>query len=314
MLTTDQIEAFHRDGLLVVRGVLDGEEVDELRAAVDATTRRGIAHDGEGHWYEEIDGEERYFRTDGIFDDDPVYRRFALRPDLLTIVGQLIGHPFLPINDTIVVKLPHSGVPIPWHQDPPYAGETPRSTTFGVPNFDIDIYLDETTTANGCLYGIAGHHLVGAVDFGGRSEDELFELSAARPIEMAPGDVLVHCMSAPHGSRGNDSAAIRRVVYFHYMAREVLTELYGEWGTRRPMYLDPSLRRGDAFTPAGIEVVRRMIAEAGLVDQLDAAGIELTGEGLELTRGPRTGPRHWAELRQVQTDGEVAARRALAGG
>ena len=79
------------------------------------------------------------------------FRMATVNPNLLAAVGQCLGYPFMPINDSLVVKLPRSGVDIRWHQDPPYEGPDGRAETFGIPNFDCDIYLDSATIENGCL-------------------------------------------------------------------------------------------------------------------------------------------------------------------
>lgn len=75
------------------------------------------------------------------------------------------------------------------HQDRPYAGVDGRATTFGVPNFDIDINLDHTTVENGCNYAIAGHHPVPHVQLERFTDDELFDRHDALPLELGPGDV-----------------------------------------------------------------------------------------------------------------------------
>ena len=91
---------------------------------------------------------------------------------LLTAVAQVTGHPFLPWNDSMVTKQPHTNTPVEFHQDPPYYVDL--TTTFGVPDFVVDIYLDDSSVENGCVHGIAGRHLIGTVDLKQYSEDELF--------------------------------------------------------------------------------------------------------------------------------------------
>lgn len=109
MLDQDAIGRFHRDGFLVVRDLLDDAELKGLRTAVDSTVAMGVAGEGAGHSYRHVNGRDQYFRTDGVWDYDTAFRDVTVKPELLAIVGQLLGHPFVPVNDTIVVKLPHSG-------------------------------------------------------------------------------------------------------------------------------------------------------------------------------------------------------------
>ena len=225
-----------------------------------------------------------------------------MKPAGLSAVGQCLGHPFVPINDSLVVKLPHSGVAIRWHQDPPYEGPDGLPDTFGIPNFDCDIYVDEATTENGCLYGLAGYHLAGHVEVE-RFEEELFNRSDAVALPMQPGDVLLHAISAPHGSRANDSETLRRVFYVHFMARETLERLHPEWIGSKPSFGERDLER-----------VRSMIQEragAGLAEP-GTEKVELTPDGFVLTGDPVTPPRHWKALIAAMTPEQRKAAKTLA--
>jgi phytanoyl-CoA hydroxylase len=288
MLTQHQLSQFHRDGLLVLRGIFNEREVEALQDAADDVTREGIAEAGTGHGYRDVDGRRQYYRTDGVlWERHGPFRVATVNPSLLAAVGQCLGYPFMPINDSLVVKLPHSGVAIPWHQDPPYQGPEGRVETFGIPNFDCDIYLDSATVENGCLYGLAGYHLVGHVEVERFGEDELFSRADAIPLEMDPGDVLLHSISAPHGSKANDTETLRRVFYVHFMAQEVMQSLHPEW-----------LETKRGFTQGDVQTAREMVEErvrAGLSGP-GTAPVELTPDGFVFGGEPVTPPRHWANL------------------
>jgi ectoine hydroxylase-related dioxygenase (phytanoyl-CoA dioxygenase family) len=304
MLTAYQIDRFHRDGLLVLRGVFSLDEVQALQLAADEVTKEALAGAGSGHGYRDIDGHRQYYRTDGVlWERSAAFRMATVNPGLLASVGQCLGHPFMPINDSLVVKLPHSGVAIPWHQDPPYDGADGRAETFGIPNFDCDIYLDAATIDSGCLYGLAGCHLVGHVELERFHEDELFSRTDAVPLEMAPGDVLFHAITAPHGSKANDSNTLRRVFYVHYMAQEVLETLHPEWvGTKR------------GFRGRDIQEVQGMLDErigAGLGGP-STAKVKLTPHGFVFLGEPVTQPRHWKSLVADLAPDQVRAVKTLA--
>jgi ectoine hydroxylase-related dioxygenase (phytanoyl-CoA dioxygenase family) len=306
MLTDQQISQFHRDGVLILRGVFGDDEIAALQRAAHAVTDDGVAGVGDGHGYRDIDGRRQYYRTDGVlWEREAAFRIATVNPSLLTAVGQCIGYPFMPINDSLVVKLPHSGVAIPWHQDPPYQGPNGRAETFGIPNFDCDIYLDAATVENGCLYGLTGHHLVGHVEVERFSEAELFDRPDVTPLEMARGDVILHAISAPHGSKANDSDTLRRVFYVHYMAREVLEALHPEWvGAKR------------GFGAEGFRQAQAMLderARSGVADTRDSSqSIDLSPDGFVVTREPRTPPRHWETLIAELTREQVRAVKTLA--
>ncbi|MGH2637330.1 MAG: phytanoyl-CoA dioxygenase family protein [Actinomycetota bacterium] len=303
MLDARQLAQFHRDGLLVIRGVFADEEVGSLRKAADQVTEEALAGNGSGHGYRMVDGHRRYYRTDGVlWERHPAFRIATVNPDLLSAVGQCLGQPFMPINDSLVVKLPHSGVAIPWHQDPPYEGPDGLAETFGTPNFDCDIYLDDATVDNGCLYGLAGYHLAGHVEVERFAEDALYERRDAVPLELAPGDVLLHAISAPHGSRPNDSDTLRRIFYVHYMVREVLETLHPEWvGTKR------------GFARDDIGWARAMVEErarAGF-SALHETRVELTPDGFVFGGEPLSPPRHWETLIATSTTGQIRTAKTL---
>ncbi|MGH2682788.1 MAG: phytanoyl-CoA dioxygenase family protein [Actinomycetota bacterium] len=303
MLTSQQLDRFHRDGLLLLRGVFGEQEIRALQEAADEVTRDGVAGTGTRHGYRDVDGRRQYYRTDGVlWERHAAFRIATVNPGLLAAVGQALGHPFMPINDSLVVKLPNSGVDIRWHQDPPYDGPNGLPETFGIPNFDCDIYLDAATLDNGCLYGLAGYHLSGHVELERFQEEELFSRDDAIPLEMAPGDVLFHSISAPHGSKTNDSNTLRRVFYVHYMAQEVLETLHPEWvGTKRG-FATPDIRQAEAW------IEERM--RSGLPGP-DTAGVELAPDGFVFAGEPVTPPRHWRSLIASLSRQQVKAAKTL---
>lgn len=304
MLTQEQLAQFHRDGFLVVRGVFVPAEVGMLREAADEVTRAGVAGEGDGHGYRDTARGREYYRTDGVlWQRHAAFRIATVNPTLLAVVGQCLGHAFMPVNDSLVVKPPHSHVSIPWHQDPPYQGPDGRPETFEVPNFDCDIYLDDANLENGCLHALVGHHLAGHVEVERFSDDELFGHTDTAPIEVAAGDVLLHAISTPHGSRANASDGLRRVFYVHFMAREVLAALHPQWAGSR-----------HAFGADGVARVRAMIDErrhAGL-HGLETVPMELATDGLRFTGDPVTPPRHWRQLLDDQPPERRQAARTLA--
>lgn len=277
MITQEQIDQFHRDGFLALRGIFPGAEIEALRRASEPIIAEGTAFEGAGHNYHKSpDGSRIYWGTAPVQDRSESFRAAAAKPELLEAIGQCLGHPFLPVNAALVTKLPSNGAPVKWHQDPPYQEEK-RGETFGIPNFTVDIYLDRSTLENSCLWGIAGHHLAGHVDLARYSQEELF--ARAHPLEMEPGDVLFHSLSSPHGSAGNQSAKIRRILYFHFMCREVAGDGYPQWKY-----------------PEAVEA--RKLAESYVALRRGEASpyIRIGDDGFEFTGAPKTPPWHWRSL------------------
>lgn len=292
MLTQEQIDFFHTNGYLIMRGLVQGEELVRLQKAADEVQAQGIAREGEiaDHRYAlGPKGDEVYWRSEKMWQRQDIWQAVAVHPDLLENIGQCIGQAFFPWNDSLVVKLPYSGAQVPWHQDPPYS-DPARETVYPVPNFTTDIYLDHSGPDNGCVYAIPGRHLVGNVNLGGRSMEELCASREAVPLEMEAGDVLFHCLSTPHGSQPNLSSIQRRIFYIHYLADEVYRDGYGDapWAALKPGW--------------GAE---RLAMVRSMMEKRRALGYELPQErptlrlevgGFEFVGTPITPVRYWGVL------------------
>ncbi len=298
MLTTDQIASFHANGFLRMRGIFRGRELALLRAAGDRVQEEALARRGVEHLY----AGEVWRRSERMWDRDPIFRAATVNPELLENIGQCIGEAFYPWNDSMVVKMPDGGAPVAWHQDPPY-GDPARERTHPVPNFTTDIYLDQSTIANGCVWAIPGHHLVGHVPLQDHDQEALFAHPAAVPVEMEPGDVLFHALSTPHGSRVNRSATSRRTFYVHYLSEEVRADCYATgWAASKGGW-DASRR----------ERLRGMIADRAALglNRLESTSCPLGSEGFTPSAALASTPRAWAALERAIPDGRRQAMKRL---
>ena len=292
MLTQDQITFFHTNGYLRMPGLIHGRELSELRAAVDTVQAQGEARQGDHHLYMG----ETYWRSEQMWQRGDIFQAVAVNPDLLENIGQCTGQAFFPWNDSLVVKLAHSGAPVPWHQDPPY-GKLERETTFAVPNFTTDIYLDHSGPDNGCVWAIPGHHLVGNVALKGKSHEDLLAMGGI-PLEMEAGDVLFHCLSTPHGSLPNTSDRQRRIFYIHSISDEAYRDGYGQeaWATNKP-----------GWGAARRELIETMLARRkalGFESPLERGTLTFGEGGFSFMQAPSTPPRYWGTLADAMPPGE----------
>ena len=236
MLTGEQVEAYRRDGVLLVPGAIQGDELSALQEAGDRLTEQAVAYGREldeqrpielrdEHGFREWDGIDDkqllygrdhdgrriWRRAQRMWERDPIYRIVTANPVVLDSVGQLIGEPFVPLDAAMVVKLPGAGAAVPWHRDPP--GEIAITNGYDTaPDFVVDIYLDRSTKDNGCVWARPGshrwtHNEADSVDF---------DIPDAVALEAEPGDMLFHCTGVLHGSPKNQSAAMRRTLYLYF--------------------------------------------------------------------------------------------------
>lgn len=277
MLSDDQVCAFRRDGVLRLPHVLAEDELERLRAATDAVEREAVAYGREldsrspiqlrdDHGFSEWDGlDERKFlygrgsdgcrvwrRAEGMWPRDPMFRVVTAHPFILAAVEQLLEGEALPSNDSMVVKMPGAGAAVPWHRDPP--GELAFAEgRDGSYDFTVDIYLDRSTQANGCLWAIPGSHLGG---WDGLDPLDI-DIPAAVPLEAEPGDLLLHSTAALHGSPANVSAEKRRTFYVHYRSQAELGRGYWQkspdWIADQRDFLRRCIseRRETGFTGSG---------------------------------------------------------------
>jgi phytanoyl-CoA hydroxylase len=304
MLTQKQLDFFHANGYLIMRGIFRGRELDLLQTAADRVIEEGIARiDEEDHRYMAgPHGEDVYWRSERMWERAPIFRAVTVNPDLLENTGQCIGQAFYPWNDSLVVKLPSAGAAVLWHQDPPYRNPD-RAFTFAVPNFTTDIYLDHSGPDNGCVYAIPGHHLVGNLELNRYSEDGLF--ARAVPLEMEAGDALFHALSTPHGSRANVSPVQRRVFYVHFVTEEVYEDGYSseDWAREK---------RG--WSDARRELLVQMMQDRGgleLPPSENSANIVMEQNGFRFVGSPMTKPGYWATLLGDLPDEQISRMKAL---
>lgn len=296
MLSAAQIQSFHDNGFVHIPGLLPAETLAPLRRAADRlqadalarlaepdyldgvsrASRDWIEHPRDHYVYREKPGGTLGFhRVERMFEQDPVFRRLAVDSRLLQIVWQALERPFWPRGSSLVVKLPHEGAAVRWHQDIPYlywssGGHTSqgRPATHPVPNFTTDIYLEPSTRANGCLWALPGTHKNGTVDVDRLVAQHGFELPGAVPLEAAPGDVMLHHVAVVHGSPENRSTALRRTLYIHYMSDETVRDAYADW----PDLLSPE--EAERFWGAALA------DHGGVLGDRSASQFRATPEGL----------------------------------
>ena len=252
MVSDAEVAAFRRDGFLVIRGLIGGPELDALRQAAGRVMEQAVtrgreldeqepvavtadhgfwdttAADPAGFLYgRDPAGRRVWRRAEALHTRDRAFRATTANPAIIHAVERVHGAPVLPGNDALVVKMPGAGAAVPWHRDP--SGEkllVERGDASS--DFTCDIYLDESTVDNGCLYAIAGSHRSPAPGPVAQVSDELdFTRPDAVALEAAPGDVLLHSTGVLHGSPANAGRSLRRTFYIHYQLPSVIKQVWG---------------------------------------------------------------------------------------
>lgn len=225
-LSAEQVAEFRERGCLTGLDLLSPEEVEELRARLEAIGSRldelePELYEVEAAWRERPDEVVLHFL--GAWRVDELFHDLVFHPGVTVPVAQVLGTTRLRFwHDQVFWKPPrHPGV-VPWHQDYSYwtrTGPPGHGTMF--------VALDDMGPENGGLEYVPGTHRWGLLprqDFGG----DLAALEAAltpaqrdafrpEPVRLRAGQAAMHHPHLVHGSRGNPTDRPRRAVVLNYM-------------------------------------------------------------------------------------------------
>ena len=227
---TDLAAVFQRDGVVVVRHVLDQAQLDELAAAVDENLA------SPGPWandYTPPGGSGRFFGDYVNWERIEGYRNAALHGPLPQLAQALLGETPRFFHEHILVKEQDTQEVTPWHHDEPYY------CIDGATNVSLWVPLDPVPKSAGVEF-IVGSHLWGRRFVPRKFVDQNpyvdqvsgFELvpdiEAVRDqheivaFDMQPGDVIAFHYRTLHSAPGTAgrTAHRRRAVSFRYLGAD----------------------------------------------------------------------------------------------
>ncbi len=221
VLDRHQVDAYNRDGAVVLRGVITQPEIDLLRAGIDSVVaspspraKIASAADDPGFFIEDF----------CRWRDVPEFEQFVMSTKLAEIAARLMESSTVTMyHDHVLVKEPGTRQRTPWHQDQPYYDvEGVRNVSFWIP---VDPVAEDCS-----LEMVAGTHagpwlmprsfldnqakwfpegsLSEMGDIDARLRDDPFLL---RRWTLEPGDAVAFHMLAVHGAPGVSGTNRRRV-------------------------------------------------------------------------------------------------------
>ncbi|MBN8851516.1 MAG: phytanoyl-CoA dioxygenase family protein [Sphingobacteriales bacterium] len=227
MLTSEQVEAFKRDGFVGGIKILTEEQVERLNEelvklqSVDAEGRKLFYH------YESNESEDPskvLFHAIGGWRVTPGFHDLIWSPAYRMAAYQLLGQSFRLFHDQLFCKPARHGGVVAWHQDFSY-------WTFTKPMHHLTCWigLDDANKENGCLYFVPRSHKWGLLPITGLTGDmdavtEIlnaeqradFEEKVAN--ELPRGYASFHHPLTMHGSYANHSDRPRRAIVLNAMA------------------------------------------------------------------------------------------------
>ena len=214
-----QVEHYHRDGLLVIRSFFSPGELSDLRLAY----RQDPTFGGHVYGMEDSSGRGHPFCTWTDLGDDMI-GMIPRMARMVEVTEALLGEPCYHWHSKFSVKTSTCQARVDWHQD--YGSWYDDGVLF--PHMlTVGIAVEPTSVANGCVQFIPGSHQLGRMDHpaaaGGQA---VFEARVERArqrlglvqVEMDVGDaVFFHCNTL-HGSGINSTDSQRVMIFSSYNA------------------------------------------------------------------------------------------------
>lgn len=267
MLTDSNIEAFQRDGAIVLRGVFrdwierlrEGFEQNLANPSQFAIENVGIGEGG------------RFFEDYCNWQRIPTFTDFVRNSPAAEIAGNIMRSSQVQVfHDHILVKEPGTSKPTPWHQDLPYyCVDGQQTASYWIP-------LDPVTKSN-TLGVVLGSHLwrkpvrpkswASNKDFYGQTDgvtgESVYmdmpdidngEYQILTP-EMQPGDAVVFDFRTVHGASGNQGINRRRAFSTRFIGDDV--RFIERNGRTSPPFPGINLKTGDRMREDWFPVVWR---------------------------------------------------------
>ncbi len=220
-LNLDAIEAFDRDGYIVVENLLDAEETNLLgtiarrdHALVAARTSRA---DGEGGSVDLV--------VENELPANSIYSAIVQADPLVAAMESMLGDEVYHYHHKMILKEPRVGGAWTWHQD--YGYWYNNGCLF--PDMASCMFaVDKATRENGCLQVLRGSHRMGRIDHikrGDQTGADMERVNAALQkqelvyVEMTPGSAVLFHGNTLHRSDQNVSENPRWAFICCYNAR-----------------------------------------------------------------------------------------------
>jgi ectoine hydroxylase-related dioxygenase (phytanoyl-CoA dioxygenase family) len=221
------VDAMHQDGFALIPGVLNSDEVAELRAAIDRLKPFGFDHMGLTEHYKCVFNREQIF-LNMIDREGVVDLAEATMGDQCHIIGMSAwrsrpGHDgWQPHTDHTLVTVPEDVA-------------SDRSA-FPIYLCTAHYYLDDIDEKLCPTYVIPGSHRSGRALAWGKESAPEFHGKKLEPVLCRPGDVLFFRSEIWHTGSKNESDRMRYLLQVHYSHRTI-AQRFSPW----PFMFNPEI-------------------------------------------------------------------------
>lgn len=206
-LNEEQIEAYHRDGFLVVKSLFSQEEIDKLyNSAIENSIMQKNAMDLNDQTGKKTKLSLWFTPGNDVFG-------YLIRSErMVNSVARLLGQEsaVCHFHTKLMQKEPKVGGAWEWHQD--YGYWYKNQFLFPDQMMSVMIALTTANKANGCLQVIKGSHKLGRVNHGFAGEQVGADMTMVNNAletmdliycEIEPGDALFFHSNLMHRSEAN---------------------------------------------------------------------------------------------------------------
>jgi phytanoyl-CoA hydroxylase len=151
MITLKDANFYKENGYLLVKGVFNKDEVEEMKNAVESIIQRAADakldrnHAWEGEYIPP--NELKKLVLKGFHDvhyHDASFTKAIIHPNMVSILQKLIGPNVQLHHSKMLVKPPENGAAFPMHQDHPYFPHECHTL------LAASVHLDDADLENGC--------------------------------------------------------------------------------------------------------------------------------------------------------------------
>lgn len=213
MLSKQQVEQFHRDGFLVVRGMYNAAEMKDITQWTGEVVGAPEVPGSYMMYFEPStqDGSRIISRIEDFCSFHSGFAELITRDRMQQAVSDLFDEPAVLFKDKINFKLP-GGDGFKEHQDVQAGWDD-----YADLHITAMIAIDETNAANGSVEMIPGLHKQGLL---GKMWSPLTDNDTGDaeyiPVHCQPGDAVFFDSYAPHRSMPNTTDHARRVLYITF--------------------------------------------------------------------------------------------------
>ena len=221
MNVEEKVDSFHRDGFVKLANIIKTQEMETIQADTQKIVDSPIHDvDDEIDYFADLDAETSetiFHRVQYIFPKSSTSPNSLLcllgHPEILRIVHALLGDYFLCEAEALVFKIPGNCRAVPVHAD---CDPADLRTSDAHLAFNVDVYLDDATTGNGCLLAAPGSHY--KRETSQQIAMQGFNYPGLESVPMKAGDILIHNVRLVHGSHQNASDQLRRTIYYEFQS------------------------------------------------------------------------------------------------